>query len=316
MAIKTVNSDNLMEYVTSRTPNPSGLQTSEQMALEITSKAAREEPKEEAVKATGEETVSTAPDPGSQEPSAKKGPKPVQPRIDELTREKKELEEFAQSEYESRQQAERRIAELEEQVKAARPTEVPAEPELIEPDPAKYTDQALFNKDWKEYQRKAIRQEVTQSLMQERAAEQARRQDELLTERVELARKSIEDFDAVIKSRNKDKRVVPAHIVAAIRESALGPQLAYHLAKNQEEEARIYRLTPAAALLALGKIEMEYEPKATEPEPPKIPPQTRAPAPITPLKAESAAVPEELTGPMDFKTYKQRRLQQIRSNRH
>ena len=132
MAIKTVNSDNLAEYVASRTPNPAGLQTSAQLVTEVASKQP-----ETPVVATGEETVSTAPDLGAQEATAKKGPKPVQPRIDELTREKKKLEEFAQAEYESRQQAERRIRELEEQVKAATPPKVEAEPELVEPDPSK-----------------------------------------------------------------------------------------------------------------------------------------------------------------------------------
>jgi len=142
--------------------------------------------------------------------------------------------------------------------------------------------------------------------------------DELLTERVELARKTIEDFDEVIKSRDNARRNVPPHIVAAIRESALGPQLAYHMAKHPDEEARIYRMSPAQALLALGKIELDYEPKAKAEEPPKVakpPPQTKAPAPITPLKGESAVVPEDLSQPMDFKAYKQRRLQELRARR-
>lgn len=323
MAIKTVNSENLAEYVASRTPNAAGLQTAAQITAEVVAKQPAAEPKkDDPVVSTGEETVSTAPDPGEQEPSAKKGPKPVQPRIDELTREKKELEEFAQSEYESRQQAERRIVELEEQIKAAAPPKVHAEPELVEPDPAKYTDQAAFNKDWKEYQRKVIASEVRSEFQAAQAAEQQRRLDELLTERVELARKEIPDFDSVIKSRDQAKRNVPAHIVAAIRESALGPQLAYHLAKHPEEEARIYKLTPAAALLALGKIEMDYEPKAeskaqAEPEPKVItkPAQTRAPAPITPLKGEGGAIPEDLSGPLPFKEYQRRRIQEMRANR-
>lgn len=314
MAIKTVNSANLAEFVAARQPDITALQTPEQIA-----EAVAPEEKKDAVVASGEETVSTAPDPGAQEPTAKKGPKPVQPRIDELTREKKELEEFAQSEYESRQQAERRIKELEEQVKALAPVEAKKEPELVEPDPAKYTDQATFNKDWKDYQKKVIAQEVTRTLETERMQERERQLNALLTERVELARSALPDFEEVIKKRDSSQVMVPSHIVAAIRESSLGPQLAYHLAKHPAEEARIYRMSPAQALLALGKIEMEYEPKPEAEKPKaeaaKTTPQTRAPAPITPLKGEGGAIPEDLSGPMSFKDYKQRKLQEMRAHR-
>lgn len=312
MVIKTVNADNLAEFVANR-PNTAAFSTNAQVA-----EALAPEKKDEAVVATGSETVSTAPDPGAQEPSAKKGPKPVQPRIDELTKERKEALEFAEEEYERRLGAERRIAELEEQVKAAAPPMMQAEPELVEPDPKKYTDQELFNKDWKEWQDKIIDLKVEKKLNAERAAEYHRQQDELLTERVELARKDLPDFDSVIASRDKARRMVPAHIVAAIRESDYGPQLGYHLAKHPEVEKKIYSLTPAAALLALGKIEMDYEPKAEAKEPASVttkPPQTRAPAPITPLKGEGGPIPEDLSAPMPFTEYKRRRDAEKRAHR-
>lgn len=317
MAIKTVNSENLAEYVASRTPNPAGLQTNAQLTAEIVSK--QPEPKSDSVVvATGEEVLPGTPDPGEQEPSAKKDPKPVQPRLNELVRERAEALEFAEEEYEKRLGAERRITELEEQVKAAAPPKVHAEPELIEPDPKKYTDQEQFNKDWKEYQDKIIDLKVEKKFNDKQAAEYNRRQDELLTERLELARKDLPDFDSVIESRDKAKRMVPAHIVAAIRESEFGPQLGYHLAKYPEVEKKIYALSPAQALLALGKIEMDYEPKAKADEPAPVitkPPQTRAPAPITPLKGEGGAIPEDLSGPLPFPEYKRRREQERRAHR-
>lgn len=313
MAIRTVNSENLAEYVASRPQRPDIT-----LHSQVIDAVNPPDPpkKDDVVKASGEESVSTAPDPGSQEPSAKKGPKPVQPRIDELTREKKEAEEFAESEYNLRLEAERRISELEGQVKVLAPKVETKEPELVEPDPSKYTDQALFNKDWREYQDKIIKQRVSEGIAEERSRERAQQQDELMRERTALARKDIADFEEVIKSRDKSRGMVPSHVVAAIMESEVGPQIAYHLAKNPEEEKRIYGLSPARALLALGKIELEYtKPKENSAKPEEKPPEakpvtTRAPAPITTLKGEGGAIPQDLSGPLPFKEYRRLRNEQ------
>jgi hypothetical protein len=123
MAIKTVNSANLAEYVAERNLQKApDLQTAEQMTEAVNKMADAKSPIVEAKET--KPNVSGAPEPSNEEPTAKKNP--VQPRIDELTRQKRELEEFAESEYDMRLRAERRIGELETELKTAKP-EVKAE---------------------------------------------------------------------------------------------------------------------------------------------------------------------------------------------
>lgn len=315
MAIKTVNSQNLAEYVAERQINPGAITSQETMVTEVQKTLPQASGKDDPVVNAVEETVSTAPDPGSQKPSAadkERTSEPVQKRINELTRARKEAEEFAETEYEAKLQAQRRVTELEEQVKALTP-KVPQEPELKEPDPTKYTDQEVFNKDWKDYQRKTIEKQVRETIEAERAAERQAKEDELLVARVNAARDRIPDFDEVITSRDKSRTMVPSHIIAAIRESEVGAEIAYHLAKNPDEEKRIYGLSPAKALLALGKIELEYTPKEEVPAATKTPVTTRAPAPISTLKGDGGAIPQELNRPMSFQEYKVARLQELRT---
>src|SRR5689334_5813097 len=101
MAIQTVTNSNLVEFVEKR----QALGAMPEMPPADVAKP------DSGVVATGGETISDAPDPGKAEPSAKTNP--VQPRINELTRLKKEAEEFAEEEYNKRVMAERRIGELE-----------------------------------------------------------------------------------------------------------------------------------------------------------------------------------------------------------
>lgn len=312
MAIKTVNSSDLMEFAAQR----AGIPTTPKAVEEAVTKT--EAKPETGVVGQGEETISTDPDPGEQ---PQKAPKPVQPRIDELVREKKEAEEFAEGEFNARIEAQRRVKELEEQVKALSVPAKEPEPELVEPDPSKYTDQAQFNKDWKEYQGKVIERTVAETLAKERAAERERQMQALMRERVALARKEMPDFDDVLKAAAASNKPVPGHIAAAIQESEFGPQIAYHLLKHPEDEERIYALSPAKAMLALGKIESTYERKAkaeakAEAEPPKPPViTTKAPPPIASLKSDTGTVPTDLSQVQDFKEYRRLRSEQLRARR-
>src|ERR1700744_2745034 len=135
MAIKSVTNANLAEYVAERQIKPAEIQTPEQMTAAVEKIAEVVNPIVEAKET--KPNVSGAPDPGEQEPTAKKK-NPVQPRIDELTAQKRELEEFAESEYEMRLRAERRIGELENELKNAKPAPKAEEvKEDLEPDPTK-----------------------------------------------------------------------------------------------------------------------------------------------------------------------------------
>lgn len=313
MAIKTVNQDNLADYVANRVAKGSELSTAKDVQ-EMAQKA--DSARNPVVAEVVETSPDAPPDPGVQTRGDKPKRNGVQERIDELTREKKELDEFAQSEYEARLQAQRRIDELESQVKQLQPVKE-APKEELEPDPTAFTDQKEFLKKWGEWQRTTARKEF--------AAEQAKLQDEariataneLLKARVEKAKIDIPDFEDVIERADRTQILVPNHIQAAIVDSDLGPQLAYHLAKHPDEQKRIFALSPAKALLELGKIEIQYEktgePLAVPDTPVKT---TRAPAPMTPLKVTEGQIPVDLSQPMPFRDFKAKRLAEIRRNRH
>lgn len=322
MAIKVVNSDNLAEHVASKT-NGSDLSS----AANIEAAAIRAMPAEvikadgeTPVVATGAESVSAAPDPGEQTPTAAKerSGNSVQKRIDELTRQRKEIEEFAETEYEARLQAQRRIDELEKQLKASAPAEeTPKETELIEPDPGKYTDQALFNKDLRDYWRKVAAEEARKQIEARDLAVAQEAHRVVLEERANQARVEISDFDTVMEQGKRSGVLYPAHMIAAFEESEVGAKLLYHLIKDDELRKRISAMSPAKALLALGKIEQEYTPKAKGKEPDSVttnqPVISRAPAPITPLKGEGGSVPSDLSQPMPFHEYKRLKLQERRN---
>ncbi len=233
--------------------------------------------------------------------------KPIQERISELTAQKRELEQFWRSEYEARLQAQNRVKELE--------TLAPKPPENKRPDRTAYKPEEAekYENDLLEWNRK-------QAIAEFQAAESERRTREALAERTERARRDIPDFDEVIQSADRRGQPIPPHVVAAITESDVGPKLAYHLAKNQDEAKRIFGMTPAKALLALGKLETTYadakeSAPVVVPQPATKPPVTKAPAPLPSLNTGAGNVITDAAQAPDFNTYKRLRLEEMRKRR-
>ena len=273
----------------------------------------------------------------------KEEPKPkrkdtVQTRIDELVREKKEMEEFASNEYEARLAAQRRVVELEGQIAKATPKaeEVPKVEELKEPKRpvvADYKEPEAYTEAMSKYADERAQFEVKKALKarddaeakrlkeaeEKRMAAAAEEQNKILLARTEAAKAVIPDFDEVIQSADRSKIPVPPHVVAVINESEVGPQMAYELAKDLDNAKRIFSLSPTKALLELGRMEEKYL-KSAKPtkgaEPPKTPTTTGAPAPLPSLNGAAGDAPVDFSQPMDFKDYKRLKLQQQRRERH
>jgi len=318
MAIQTVTNDNLAEYAAERT-NRTEIRTGEDVIAAVT--------KDTPILATGEEKSPDAPpEPQADQQPERKGEKrDVQARINELTRLRKEAEEFAEDEYNSRLRAERRIGELESQLKqiegSARVAEPPKQDELKEPNEADFKDITSFTKAWSEYTLKLAEKKAAEAREQERQRLALEVENERLKQRVDAAKADLEDFEEVI-SRGARDRQIPVHIERAIRESEYGPHLAYHLAKNPDDESRIFGMTPAKALLELGKIQDTYERKATvkvtsttEAALKPTVETTRAPAPVSSIKAEAGAVPTSSSQARSFVEYRQLRMAEMRKNR-
>lgn len=326
MAIKSVTNANLAEYVAERA-KPAEMQTAAQIT-EAVNKMAEAKNAADPVVIEAKETkpnVSGAPDPGDQEPTAKKK-NPVQPRIDELTAQKRELEEFAESEYEMRLRAERRIGELETELKTAKPADLAkAKVEEVEPDPTTYTDQKEFLKDWGSWNRKEALKEFNKAEAERQQVAIFEQNNARIAKQIEQAKADIPDFVEVIEAAGRENPFVPEHIKAAILESEVGAHLAYHIRKNPADEKRLYALTPAKALLELGKLETKYlrdTPTASAEVSSKASTTddksnlTKAPPPPPRMKGqEGGVVVTNISAPMNFKDYRNARLEQQRSNK-
>lgn len=131
--------------------------------------------------------------------------------------------------------------------------------------------------DWKSDQKLKDRD---QKLEKSRIESDQAKVVETYSERAKSFAAKTPDYDEVLS----DVDDIP--LSAAIREIVLssenGPELAYELAKNREECARICKLPPLAAAREMGKIESRLASSASEikAEPKKI---TNAPKPLEPV---------------------------------
>jgi hypothetical protein len=325
MAIKTVTSANVAEYVAERTAKGSVIASGEQQVAAADAAGPSTDgtptPGNPVIKPGVTETVNTAPDPGNPTPSARSAEKtPVQSRIDELTRLRKEAEEFAEDEYVQRLRAESRIAELETQIKNLAPKpEAPKPVELKRPSPKDFTDQDAYDQAMEAYDVERDKRTREAAIAEGRQQAQQQAQNAVMAQRVEAAKKDIPDFVEVIEAAGKRTTVVPEHIKTAFFELDYGPQVAYELAKDPALEKRIFALSPAKALSELGKLELKYANKPTVvPTTPAAPtPETtRAPAPLQSVRSTGEGeVRADLTKPMPFSEYKAARMEKLRSER-
>lgn len=177
--------------------------------------------------------------------------------------------------------------------------------ELQEPDPEKFETVAEYLKAVRAYDRAQVERVLAQKLEErdkqasQKTAEQKRQ--ETFQTRSESFKKDHPDFDEVVS----DPSLPVSRVMAEqILESDLGPQIAYHLATNPEEAARISRLPEGAQIREIGKLEARLElqkPAAGEEadEQAPLPPKPKAPPPIAPVR-KSAPV-EKPFDPNDAK---------------
>ena len=146
-----------------------------------------------------------------------------------------------------------------------------------------------------------------------RAADQSRKQLEAAQneaaaqwdKRLDEARKQLEDFDDLVLEN--DQVNITDAMKQAIFEADRGPEVAYFLATNPAEAERIAKLSPVAAVRAIGKIEDGLTPKAKA-APTTKPKVSSAPAPITPSSRPAANSAKKPLGEVsDYAEYERRR---------
>lgn len=325
MAIKTVTNANLAEYIQERQAGGSKIASGEEQVAAADAAPPSTDgsptPGHPVIKPGVAETTSTAPDPGNPKPSAKPADKtPVQARIDELTRQRKEMEEFAEDEYAARLRAEARIDALEAEKKASKPqVEAPKPEELKRPSPKDFETQDAYDAAMEAYDQRRDARVRQEAIEQGKREAHVAVQNAAMTAKIEAAKKDFPDYGDVIEAADRRKPQVPLHIQAAIIESDFGAHIAYELAKDAALEARIFKLPAAKALLELGKLEDKLEAKfaksvVTTTTTPTLE-TTRAPAPITTVRGGDGDVRKDLTKPMPFHEYKAQRLAERRARR-
>jgi hypothetical protein len=163
--------------------------------------------------------------------------------------------------------------------------------------------------DWKLDDRERTRREADARTAAEEAV---RTEQDGWAKKEKAARKAHDDYDDLI-----DTVVIPAGPgVMAARQAMLedehGAELLYHLAKNPKELERIAGLSPASAVLAIGKLSAKFDTPATENGKPRI---TGAPKPPPPGGRPSkitSDTPEEAAKRGDFRAYTRLRTAQQR----
>jgi len=179
-----------------------------------------------------------------------------------------ELVEQRNEERRAREATERRLDQLVEMMtQRPEPKVEPQVPPTLEQhgyDEQKYQTALL------DYAKAEARKEAHEAIKAERAREQAEgRQQTFKTREAEFV-KSAPDYQSVVYDPSAPISQVMAEVIA---ESDVGPQLAYHLAKNREVAQAIYKLPPMAAARELGRLEAKLnQPKAEAPRTTNAPP--------------------------------------------
>ena len=321
--IQSVTSSNVAEYVNDRKALGSEVKTPEQ---------AKQEDAKIAVE--GVKPAETAPPEISKPAEQDKGKdkNSVQERINELTRQKRELEEFAESEYESRIQTQRRITELEAQLQAI---QSPPKKEELEPKPgdAQFlkedgsVDQDKFLAEWGKWNRnKAIEEFKAQEEKQKKAELEKALISEVEARKLaslEAARKEFPDFDEKIQeardSVNMKRRESPNEAVQTLlSESDYGAHILYHLTQHPEDVEKWNKMRPSQVAIAIGRLETKFQ-KPVETSAAGTSTTTtlkpNLPEPTPSLGSGAGAITVDLNAPMDFRKYKEKRLEEIRKKR-
>ncbi len=266
MTVTVVDNTGLVESVrTGKIPVPEGI------AEDNARQAAKREPK-------GERPESKEPPKplahGADDPDDLEGEDGITPRqkreftkamlatIAKKHRAQREAEELATSEYNRGRMAEERAEGLAQELARLK---AEAKPAVATPEAPTIPKRADFEND-DAYQEALIDYRVEQKLakQQAEAAERAEkeRQEQVIAQarqRIATAIELVPDFVEVTESVTTP---VPAVVAGYLQESELFAELGYHFAKHPEVLERLSSLTPARALVEVGKIESMLRPFA------------------------------------------------------
>jgi len=217
------------------------------------------------------------------------GKKSAAERIGDLTAARRSAEREADSQRTRAERAEAELAALKSGKTPLTTQDDTATSDPASPDPSQFDYGELDPK----YIAALARYETAQALKAQRAeddkarqtqAADARRQ-ELGTKQDALVKAGVklhDDFDEVVMQGAKDgKWELSQHLGELLLDSEFGAQIAYELAKDPDEAARVAKLSPVDQAKFLGRQEAKFEAaKSSQGKPPKAP--QAPPPPKTP----------------------------------
>lgn len=210
----------------------------------------------------------------------KQNPK-IEKRFSEITKQRELARQEAAQEREARERLEAEVAALRQQTQPK-----PAAPVDAKPQPSQFTDAFEFAEalaDWSAEQA-LVRRDKEDA--ERRADAERQKVISSWTAKVAAAKSDIPDFDEMVASSSV---AVSDAIRDAILESELGPQILYHLAKDDDVAKRITSMSPNAALREIGKLEARFE-KQTETKPSNPVGRSKATPPINPIRSATSSV--------------------------
>lgn len=275
-----VTSENLTEWTMDRL----GLATEE---APVEAEAVEETPESEpAVEAEGESEHESEAE-GKATEERKQNPK-LEKRFSELTKARKLAEENAAKALAEKEALEARLREYEEKVAPQQKTA--EDPIGAEPRADQFDDAFEYAKALAEWSAEKALYERDQQEANRKIEEERQKVLKSWSEKLEKAKPNLADFDEVIESTQV---VVSNDVRDAIIESDVGPEILYHLASLDGEEAERFQALPTAkALREIGKLEAKFEKQQAIEEKPVSKPvvqKSKAPAPLSPLKATGSA---------------------------
>lgn len=286
-----VTSENLTEWTMDRL----GLATEE---TPIEAEAVEETPESEPVAEEGQSEHDLEAE-GKATEERKQNPK-LEKRFSELTKARKQAEENAAKAQAEKEQLEARLREYEE--RTAPQLKADESPIGREPSPDQFDDAFEYAKALAEWSAEKALYDRDQQEANRRVEEQRQKVLKTWSEKLEKAKPNLADFDEVIESTQV---VVSNEVRDAIIESDVGPEILYHLASLDGEEAEKFQALPVSkALREIGKLEARFEKQeiaeetAVRSKP--VVQKSKAPAPLSPLKATGSAMESPIGSDGEF----------------
>jgi hypothetical protein len=277
-----VTSENLTEW----TMNRLGLATEE---APVEAEAVEETPESEpTVEAEGESESDAEPE-GKATEERKQNPK-LEKRFSELTKARKQAEENAAKAQAEKEALEARLREYEDRTNSQQKTV--NDPIGAEPRADQFDDAFEYAKALAEWSAEKALYERDQQEANRKIEEERQKVLKSWSEKLEKAKPNLADFDEVLESTQV---VVSNEVRDAIIESDVGPEILYHLASLDGEEAEKFQALPVhKALREIGKLEARFEKQeAAEETAVRSKPvvqKSKAPAPLSPIKATGSAM--------------------------